>query len=68
MEKPTPKAIKLARHNANLSKAEAAKILGANNALQWQLWEDGKVTMSRIEWEMFLLKTKQHPKYYLKKK
>ncbi len=68
MDKPTPKAIKVARHKANLSKSQAAKILGCDNGLQWQLWEDGKLNMSRIEWEMFLLKTKQHPKYYLKKK
>ncbi len=68
MDKPTPKTIKLARHKANLTKADAAKLLGVKTALQWQLWEDGKVTMSMSEWEMFLLKTKQHPKYYLKKK
>lgn len=52
--------VKKARLNAALTQQQAAeKIFVTTRA--WQRWESGDREMSQSDWELFLLKTNQHP-------
>jgi hypothetical protein len=58
--KPTPEAVLQARKAAGLTQELAGQVLGAHNR-QWRLYEAGDRAMSAPLWELFLLKTGQHP-------
>jgi putative transcriptional regulator len=60
MTKPTPEAVLEARKAAGLTQEAAGQVLGAHNR-QWRMYEAGDRTMSAPLWELFLLKTGQHP-------
>ncbi|MGR9108715.1 MAG: hypothetical protein ACU843_17490 [Gammaproteobacteria bacterium] len=67
-DQPTPEEIKQARLNAGLSAREAAKIVDVTQ-LTWQRWEGQSSRTTAIpapHWELFLLRTDQHPKLELK--
>lgn len=52
--------IKNARTSAALTQQQAAdKVFVTVRA--WQRWESGDREMSEADWELFLLKTNQHP-------
>lgn len=60
MDTPTPMMIKEARTSAGQSQTEAGAAVGA--ALRtWQHWEMGTRAMPSGLWELYLLKTGQHP-------
>jgi len=59
---PTPDAILAARKAAGLSQAQAAAVVQRPSYRTWQDWERGRAKMPPEAWELFLLKTGQHPK------
>lgn len=62
LDHPTPDAILAARKAAGLSQAQAAAIVHRPSYRTWQEWERGRAKMPPDAWELFLLKTGQHPK------
>lgn len=62
---PTPEAILAARKDAGLSQAQAAAVVHRPSYRTWQDWERGRARMPTDAWELFLLKTGQHPKAQL---
>jgi hypothetical protein len=66
MHIPTADQIKAAR--GELGQREAAELVYAPSYRTWQNWELGKNTMAAAVWELFLLKTDQHPTLRLTKR
>ncbi len=62
LDKPTPESIRAARAAAGLTQAEAAAVVHRPSYRTWQDWERGRARMPPDAWELFLLKTGQHPK------
>ncbi|MEG3640683.1 helix-turn-helix transcriptional regulator [Magnetococcus sp. PR-3] len=65
MDKPTPEQIKQARKQAKLSQDNAAALVHATRKA-WLRWEkkaeeNEAREMPLASWELFLLKTGQHP-------
>jgi hypothetical protein len=58
-ETPTPEQIVEAR--AGISQRAAAELIFAGSSKTWQNWEIGKRAMPPGMFELFLLKTFQHP-------
>lgn len=67
MTKPTPEAILMARKTAGLTQEQAAQHLGSHNRV-WRMYESGDRALSAPLWELFLLKTGQHPNFALTEK
>ena len=66
MEIPTTEAIKAAR--GELGQREAAQVLYLPTYRTWQNWELGVHAMPAAMWELFLLRTDQHPSLRLAKR
>ena len=62
---PTIAAIIAARKAVKLTQAEAAAIVHRPSYRTWQDWERGRAKMPPDAWELFLLKTGQHPRAQL---
>lgn len=62
IKNPTPEEIQIARIKANIDKETAAVLCGVT-LRAWQLWESGKRRMQVATWELFLIKTNNHPIY-----
>ena len=60
--RPAPESIRAARVAAGLTQAEAAAVVHRPSYRTWQDWERGVARMPPDAWELFLLKTGQHPK------
>lgn len=60
---PTKEEVKAARIAAGLTQKQAAECIGRNQYQRWGEFERGSRQMSGAEWEMFLVKTNQHPQY-----
>jgi DNA-binding transcriptional regulator YiaG len=62
IKQPTPAEIRAGRKSAGLNQTEAAALVFSTRRA-WQYWEenDGGRTISLSDWELFLLKTDQHP-------
>lgn len=60
MSEPTPDQIRAAREAAGLTQTEAAGLVRAK-LRAWQRWEAGERQMRASDWELFQLKTGQHP-------
>lgn len=58
---PTPEAIKGARRAAGHTQAQAAACVHRASFRAWQRWEAGDCPMDLDAWELYLLKTGQHP-------
>lgn len=67
MNNPTPQEIAAARTTASQTTTEAAAEVHAA-ARTWQQWEAGDRKMPRAVWELYLLRTGQHPEKKLVKK
>lgn len=66
----TPTEIRAIRLQAGLSAREAAELVRVTT-VTWQRWEGQTARATTIpfaDWELFLLKTGQHPEYTLVKK
>jgi DNA-binding transcriptional regulator YiaG len=61
-EVPTKEQIREARVAAGLTQAEAARIVHRPSYRTWQDWERGRTKMPLDAWELFMIKTGQHPK------
>lgn len=60
IEHPTPEQIRAARLAAQLTQTQAAEL--CHRSLRaWQQAEDGSRNLDLAAWELFLLRTKQHP-------
>lgn len=57
---PAPAAIRAARESAALTQTAAAALVGSK-LRTWQDWESGTAAINAAAWELFLLKTGQHP-------
>lgn len=60
MNSPTFDAVKVARSKAGLTQQNAAALIGQDGRA-WRRYESGDVAMHPASWELFLLKTGQHP-------
>lgn len=58
---PSPEAIRAARLAAGHSQKQAAALVHRGSHLAWLRWEAGQHPMPAAEWELYLLKTGQHP-------
>jgi len=61
LERPTTDEIRAARADANLDRAQAAALVHLGHAVRWAEYETGVRTIDVARWELFLLKTDQHP-------
>jgi len=59
---PTAETIKAARAIARLSQPQAAELVGVH-PMNWSKYERGVSAMAPAAWELFLIKTGQHPEY-----
>lgn len=60
---PAPADILAARTRAGLSQAEAAALVHRTERKRWSEWERGERSMQEAVWELFLMKTNQHPNF-----
>ena len=67
MNKPTPQDVLAARKAAGLTQEQAAQMLWSHNRA-WRMYESGNRALSAPLWELFLLKTGQHPNLTLMEK
>lgn len=58
------KQIRIARKNLGLTQEQAAELVNASRRT-WQSWEKGINGINPAIWELFLLKTDQHPTHHL---
>lgn len=65
LEKPSQEMIRAARVAAGLTQSEAAAVVHRPSYRTWQDWERGQARMPLDAWELFLLKTGQHPRAQL---
>lgn len=60
---PTPEQVKDARLRADLTQQQAAELIYRNQPQRWSEFERGIQAMPASDWELFLVKTNQHPQY-----
>ena len=58
---PAPADIILARQRAGHTAARAAELVHSQRGQTWLDWEAGRRQMPGAAWELYLLKTGQHP-------
>lgn len=61
MESPTDRQIEAARRAAGHTQDEAIAVLHRARRMTWNDWECGRTVMPPELWELYLLKTGQHP-------
>lgn len=59
---PTPEEVKEARLSAGITQKDAADLIG-RHVNRWSEYENGVYPMPPPLWELFLVKTNQHPTY-----
>jgi DNA-binding transcriptional regulator YiaG len=62
---PTAQQIKTLRIKFGCTQAEAAAYCGVTTRA-WQMWEADDRKIPRAAWELFLIKTDQHPIYAIR--
>jgi len=62
-----PADIAQARHRAGHTQTQAGELVGGT-LRTWQDWEAGRRAMPGAAWELYQLKTGQHPEFELVKK
>jgi transcriptional regulator with XRE-family HTH domain len=67
MTNPTPEAIRAKREAAALTQAEAAELVHLGSRMRWSEYERGAQAIDRARWELFLVKTDQHPEFRRRK-
>jgi len=60
---PTPVEIALAREAAGLTQVQAAELVSLGAPQRWAEYEKGQRVMDWSRWELFAIKTGQHPDY-----
>lgn len=61
LPQPTPENIRRARDGADLTQADAAELVHLGSAKRWSEYERGAQAIDVARWELFLIKTGQHP-------
>ena len=61
MKYPTPEELRAARAAAGLTQQQAIELVYQASNRVWRAYEAGAVKMHPSTWELFLLKTNQHP-------
>ena len=59
--RPTTDEIRAAREVSKLDRAAAAALVHLGHAVRWAEYETGARGIDMAKWELFLLKTGQHP-------
>jgi len=59
--RPTTDEIRAARAESKLDRASAAALVHLGHAVRWAEYETGARAIDLAKWELFLLKTGQHP-------
>lgn len=62
---PTPEMVRAARDAAELTQPQAAEIAELGSPQRWSEYERGINAIDDTRWQLFLLKTGQHPKFTL---
>lgn len=65
MDTPTPEQISAARSVAGHTAEQAIALLHRGRRMTWMDWEAGRREMPPGLWELYLLKTGQHPELVL---
>lgn len=60
---PTPDQIKAAREHAGLTQEQAATLVHLSSRFRWSEYERGSAKIDAARWELFLIKTGQHPTF-----
>jgi hypothetical protein len=63
---PTQEEVSAARRTALLTQAEAAEMVHLGSFQRWSEYESGARNIDLARWELFLIKTAQHPEYLKK--
>lgn len=63
MNQPTGIEVRAARDSAELTQAEAAELVHLGSAMRWSEYERGVQAIDLARWELFLIKTDQHPAF-----
>lgn len=58
---PTPLEVKAARAAAGITQEAAAALIYQFSSANWRAYESGRIKIHPSSWELFLLKTNQHP-------
>jgi transcriptional regulator with XRE-family HTH domain len=66
-EHPTKEQIKEARQEAGLTQIQAAEIALLGNSVRRSEYENGKENMDPARFELFMIKTGQHPEFIRRK-
>lgn len=61
LKPPSPRQIYEARTRAGLSQTTAVELVHLGRFSVWSRYENGHSPMDLARWELFLLKTAQHP-------
>jgi hypothetical protein len=61
VNRPSLEEIRAARVAAELDRAAAAELVHLGHAVRWAEYETGARGIDMAKWELFLLKTGQHP-------
>ena len=64
---PTPEMVKEARLNTGLTQGAACEVVHLKNTARWSEYETGERNMDSARWELFLVKTGQHPDFIRRK-
>jgi DNA-binding transcriptional regulator YiaG len=60
---PTPENVVAIRRGAGLTQAQAAALVNLATFQRWSEYERGVVPVDPARWELFLIKTGQHPHF-----
>lgn len=66
IRQPTSEELRCLRRAANISQSKAATLVHLSNGTRWYEYEAGKRNIDIARFELFLIKTGQHPTIKLK--
>lgn len=58
---PTAEELRALRRAAGISQSKAASLVHLSNGTRWYEYESGKRNIDKARFELFLIKTGQHP-------
>ena len=61
MKVPTNDEVKAARATAGITQQRSAEMVYQASSSNWRAYESGRIKMHPAAWELFLIKTGQHP-------
>lgn len=65
IDRPTPEQIRASRESAGLTQHQAAMRVGLKSGMRWSEYERGERRPHPVLWELWLLRTGQHPTHML---